>query len=278
MPIYPGAVVKLVPRTFRRATERNRINLHTAVFAGTSLYSMFSKPTAACSHFYVREDGTVEQYIDTDRYSAADLDGNDATISIETWDGYGKVPWPGGQPPPWTSSQVTAIVALCRWICATHGIPVRLADDSKIGASSRGISWHRLGIDGAFPRLPDMRAGRLQRGGGMHYSSATGKTCPGDARITQIPGIVAAIGAPTPPPAPAPTPPPPVLDEMETLMGYPFIIRATDTGGWTLVLSPTKKVDVPKLSTDEAKALRTAFGEPRTIGAELAKRIRAEVK
>lgn len=204
MPIYPGAVVKLVPRTFRRATERNRVNLHTAVSNSTSLYAMFSKPTAACSHFYVREDGTVEQYIDTDRYSAADLDGNDATISIETWDGYGRVPWPGGQPPAWTPAQVSALVALCRWICATHGIPVRLADNSKPGPSSRGISWHRLGIDGAFPALPDMRAGRLQRGGGMHYSSATGKVCPGDARIAQIPGIVAAISGSTPTPEPTP--------------------------------------------------------------------------
>ena len=206
MAIYPSAVVKLVPRTFRRATERNRINLHTAVTNSPSLYDMFSKPSAACSHFYVREDGTVEQYIDTDRYSAADLDGNDATISIETWDGYGRVPWPGGQPPPWTSAQVTAIVALCRWICSTHDIPVRLADDSKIGPSSHGISWHRLGIDGAFPKLPDIRAGRLQRGGGMHYSTSAGKACPGDARIAQIPDIVAAVSRSDTDPSPTPTP------------------------------------------------------------------------
>jgi len=182
MAIYPGAVKKLVPRTFKRATERNRINLHTAVSNSASLYPMFSKG-GACSHFYVREDGTVEQYIDTDRYSAADLEGNDATVSIETWDGYNGRP--GWQPPPWTPAQVVALVALCRWICATHDIPVRLASDAKIGASSRGISWHRLGCDGNFPNLPDPRAGRLQRGGGMHYSTAWGKVCPGDARIAR---------------------------------------------------------------------------------------------
>lgn len=276
MAIYPGAVVRLVPRTFKRATERNRINLHTAVSNSTSLYPMFSKG-GACSHFYVREDGTVEQYIDTDRYSAADLDGNDATISIETWDGHtGR---PGWEPPPWTAAQVKALVTLCRWICATHNIPVRLAENSKVGSSSRGISWHRLGVDGAFPRLPDPRAGRLQRGGGMHYSSAVGKVCPGDARIAQIPGIVAAIGAPAPSPAPPPAPtliPP--EEDLEVLMGYPFIIRDTDQSGWTLVLSPTKRVDVPKVSAEERKALTDAFGQPRTVGAELAKRIRSEVK
>src|SRR5690606_8321977 len=147
----------------------------------------------------------------TDRWSAADLDGNDATISIETWDGYGAVSWPGGQPPPWTSAQVSALVELCRWICTTHGIPVRLADDSKPGASSRGISWHRLGVDGVFPSLSDVRAGRLQRGGGMHYSTATGKVCPGDARIAQIPELVAAVATPTP--APVPTPEPDVQED-----------------------------------------------------------------
>lgn len=204
MAIYPGAVRKLVPRTFKRATERNRINLHTAVTNSPSLYDMFSKG-GACSHFYVREDGTVEQYIDTDRYSAADLEGNDATISIETWDGYtGRSGW---QPPPWTPKQMDALVDLCAWIMRTHDIPVRLADDSKPGPSSRGLSWHRLGCDGNFPALPSLLAGRQQRGGGMRYSSAFGKVCPGDARIAQIPEIETRIRARlTNPTAPAQVP------------------------------------------------------------------------
>jgi|GEM_PF-6677593 len=274
MAIYPGAVVRLVPRTFKRATERNRINLHTAVSNSTSLYPMFSKG-GACSHFYVREDGTVEQYIDTARYSAADLDGNDATISIETWDGYtGR---PGWEPPPWTAAQVKALVALCRWICATHDIPVRLAENSKVGSSSRGISWHRLGVDGAFPRLPDPRAGRLQRGGGMHYSSAVGKVCPGDARIAQIPGIVAAIGAPAPGPTPPPAPTPPPPDDLEVLMGYPFIVSDSKTTAWTLVLSPSKQVALPKLSASEIKELTDSFGQPCTVGSEVATRIKKEI-
>lgn len=277
MAIYPGAVKKLVPRTFKRATERNRINLHTAVTNASSLYGMFSKAGAACSHFYVREDGTVEQYIDTDRYSAADLEGNDATISIETWDGYtGR---PGWQPPPWTPKQVAALVALCRWICATHDIPVRIAQDAKVGASSRGISWHRLGVDGAFPRLPDPRAGRLQRGGGMHYSSAVGKVCPGDARIAQIPGIVAAINPPAPKPKPpTPAPPAPQPDDQEDIMqGYPFIMRDAKTTAYTLVLSPSKQVALPKLGADEGKALTDAFGDPVSVSTEVATRIKKEI-
>jgi hypothetical protein len=76
--------------------------------------------------------------------------------------------------------------------------------------ASRGLSWHRVGIDGNFPKLPDIRAGRIQRGGGMHYSSQRGKVCPGGGKIQQIPGIMDAIlGQPgTTPPIPT-TPEPP---------------------------------------------------------------------
>ena len=76
MAIYPGARVRLLPRAFARATVRNRVTFHTAVTNADSLYAQFAKGGAA-SHFYVGEDGTVEQYIDTDRFSAADLEGND---------------------------------------------------------------------------------------------------------------------------------------------------------------------------------------------------------
>jgi len=107
----------------------------------------------------------------------------------------------------WTAPQVQAITTLVAWIMTTHGIEQKLATDAKPGPSSRGLSWHRLGIDGNFPELPSPLAGRKQRGGGMHYSESFGKACPGDAKILQIPGILAAItgGGPAvvvpPPPA-----------------------------------------------------------------------------
>jgi len=80
-----------------------------------------------------------------------------------------------------------------------------MATSSQTNDSSKGLSWHRLGIDGNFPALPDIRAGRKQRGGGMYYSSSTGKVCPGGGKIQQIPGILDAInGGSTPPPQPLP--------------------------------------------------------------------------
>ena len=220
MPVYPGAVQRLIPHANTesvRAFVRNRINFHTAVTDASSLYPYFSPPGRPCSHFYVAEDGTVEQYIDTDFYSAADYEGNDATISIESWDGYGRL-WTTGQPPPWTAAQVAALKALSTWIIQTHPtIPTRLATDSRVGASSRGLSWHRLGVESSPPFRPGYRVD-----GGMYYSTSVGKTCPGDARIAQIPGILAAI-------PPIPTRLPVQEDDM-------LLIRDNSTGAVMLVL------------------------------------------
>src|SRR5699024_4620559 len=122
-----------------------------------SLFGLFSG-SVNCSHFYVRKDGTIEQYMDTAFRSKADRDGNDATISIET---QGGVFNPQGE--PWTAAQVAAIARIYAWAASTHGIKMKLATSSAAGEASKGLSWHRLGVDGNFPALPDIRAGRRQR-------------------------------------------------------------------------------------------------------------------
>lgn len=216
---FPGATWRPLDPQFlpgRALTVHNRVNLH--VTAGTgSPFGTFSHPGEPSSHFYVAKDGAVEQFVDTDFQAEGDFDGNDATISIETEGAY---PANVAQTEPWTDAQVATLAQLFAWAVQTHGIRVQLASDSKIGDSSKGLSWHRLGIDGNFPNLPDPHAGRLQRGGGMHYSTSRGKLCPGDAKIDQIPGILALAvaggtilagshaGVPTPVPAPVPAPAP----------------------------------------------------------------------
>jgi len=195
MAIYPGASVRLISTGYlsgRRLSTYNRINHHVAAGYG-SLYNFFNQPRRASSHFWVAKSGLVEQYVDTSLQAEADLDGNDATISIET-ESKGEA---------WTEAQVNAIIALDIWLCNTHGIPKQLAHDAKIGATSKGLSWHRLGIDGNFPALPSRYAGRLQRGGGMHYSKSRGKTCPVEPCVDQMydrigPGV---SGGSTPPPS-----------------------------------------------------------------------------
>lgn len=176
--IYPNAVVKIVGRFTDAAPMRNRVNFHTAVSDATSLFSYFNVYGNPCSHFYVAEDGTVEQYMDTAIRSEADYQGNDSTISIESWDGYGRV-WTSGAVPGWNAAQLASLKRLTLWILRTHrSIPPKLAKDSIPAWSSFGLSWHRLGIDPW--RVPS----------GLHWSTAYGKTCPGDAKIAQVPQIL----------------------------------------------------------------------------------------
>lgn len=189
---YPAALWKPIEMRFLsgdRMAVYNRVNLHVAVSEGASLHNYFNAPGRASSHFYIRKDGTVEQYVDTAYQGEADLDGNDATISVETQGGVRNA-----QGEPWTDAQVSAIVQLLVWAHRTHGIPLTQARSSKPGAESKGVSWHRLGCDGNFPAL-GILAGRRQLGGGMRYSKSAGKICPGDAKIMQIPSIIALAGA-----------------------------------------------------------------------------------
>lgn len=182
-------------------TSHERINLHVAVSEALSLRPYFDTDGKPSSHFYVRRDGTVEQYVDTDERAEADLEGNASTVSIET---QGGVDDPNGE--PWTDEQLAALAALAAWLMDTHQIPAQLAIDSRPGESSRGLSWHRLGID------------PWRVAGGLRYSSSRGKVCPGDTKIDQIPAILdharqllgaAPVEHPVQPPAtPAPSAPP----------------------------------------------------------------------
>lgn len=188
MAIYPSAKQRRLSKRFsgnRRMVAHNRVNLHVAVSMASSLHGYFNAPYRPSSHFYVRKNGVVEQYVDTDWRAEADGDGNDATISVETQGGLKN---PNGE--EWTPAQVEALAQLYAWAVKTHGIKLQVATSSHLGARSKGLSWHRLGIDGNFPSTGILR-GRNQRGGGMHYSSSFGKPCPGSAKIKQIPGIFA---------------------------------------------------------------------------------------
>ncbi len=172
---YPDAVrVSLTadgkPRD-NRTLKARRINLHTAVYKGKSLKGIFAD--GPFSHFYVREDGTVEQYQNVFLRAAADLKGNDNTISVETW---------GMGFEPWTNAQIKSLTSLLRWIWSVNPqIPRKIATSNKIGAESYGLSWHRLGVPGFAKYGPN--------NGGVMYSEKNRKTCPGDKRIAQIPGL-----------------------------------------------------------------------------------------
>lgn len=188
---YPKAVRKPVDR-YRPGgspatpmTSHRRVVLHTAVSDTDSLYGLFATPGNAVSHFYVRENGVVEQYIDTRIRSSANLEGNPDCITVETHDGYGD-DWGGGAPGPrWTKAQVESLADLARWAKRVHNVPLRRLRSSRPG--TRGVGWHRQGCDGNFPASGILR-GRVPRGERWSYSF--GKVCPTDTRIKQVAEIV----------------------------------------------------------------------------------------
>lgn len=187
---YPAATWRPVARyqpggsAFRSSFNPRRLILHTAVSNATpSMYSFFAVNGRATSHFYVGRDGEVEQYIDTEYGSTAVLDGNSTCITVETWDGYGDT-WNGSGPGPrWTDAQVTALARLAAWCHTEHDIPLVRLPSSLPG--TRGIGWHRQGIDGNFEESPgQLLGGRVS--GGEHWSTSAGKVCPTTTRIHQI--------------------------------------------------------------------------------------------
>lgn len=208
--LYPKAVWRPVEKQYLPNLplfKRNRVNFHVAVSNAESIHGIFNRTGAASSHLYLSLTGHWEQYVDLNMRAEADLEGNDATWSVETAGALGAT---AGQ--PWNDVQVAELAEFWAWARANGGFANKLATSSRIGSESQGLSWHRLGIDGTFPALPDVRAGRLQRGGGMHYSGKRGKVCPEDARILQIQHIhdLSQGGAVTPPVQPPVTPPTPL--------------------------------------------------------------------
>lgn len=188
MAIYGGAKALIIKKwndiTRKNGLTANAVVFHIAVVNRSvkSLHSNFSRSNQACSHFYVANDGSVEQYIDTARRSAADAAGGNRTISIETAGGLGD-----DLGKPWSAAQVEALAQISAWAHKTHGIPLVEMKDSK--PSSKGIGYHRLGV----PRskwTPASEPGWLVPGGEV-WSGAVGKVCPGSARMAQIPGIIA---------------------------------------------------------------------------------------
>lgn len=132
---------------------------------------------AHAAHFSTFADGSIVQSRDTAFRSAANLNGNHRCIAIENED--------AGQDIPLTDAQVAACARILAWAHRTHGVPLQLCPDSKPG--SRGLAYHRQGIDGNFDSF--QFPGRVP--GGEVWSESFGKTCPRDKRIAQLPAILA---------------------------------------------------------------------------------------
>lgn len=123
MAVYPEALWRPLSesRTQPRITPR-LIILHSAVDTpgSTDLRRFFDLAGVKIeSHFWVRLDGRVEQFIDTTVRADANHRANPFAISIETED--------EGQPDrlPWTAAQLASLSRLVAWASRAHGIPLR---------------------------------------------------------------------------------------------------------------------------------------------------------
>jgi hypothetical protein len=171
----PFATMLLLPESATQPRIVARaVVLHSAAGKG-SLYKFFRDSSSLESHFWVGERGQIEQYIDTGHRADANRNANGFAISIETESTVAATE-------RWNPTQAAAIVRLVTWICDEHHIPKR-----KIPTwDGSGIGWHiQFGSPGPW--------------------TPVSKSCPGPARVKQVPEIIAAVaGHPT---NPAPTPP-----------------------------------------------------------------------
>jgi hypothetical protein len=151
------------------------------------IHTIVGHPPAHAAHFSTEASGHIYQSRDTKFRSAANLEGNHRVIAIENEDMGAPFPEWGGdgrKVPPLTDEQVTACAEILAWAHKTHGVPLQLCPDSRPG--SRGLAYHRQGIDGNFG--PFRFGGRVA--GGETWTLSPGKVCPGDARIAQLPEIL----------------------------------------------------------------------------------------
>lgn len=157
---YPGARWRPLPEHGKqKRITPTQLVLHSAVGRG-SVWGFFAKGNVVVeSTFWVSLTGDVEQYMDSAEKAEAQSIGNPRAISVESAD--------NGHPDefPWTDAQVEALAQLAAWCNRVHGIPLRLCPSWD----SPGIGYHR------------------------QYKQWNPNThsCPGTARIRQVPQIIA---------------------------------------------------------------------------------------
>lgn len=188
---YPGAAWKpLGSQTEPRMSRHAILCYHTMVgsLRGTDTYFRGQGFYGVESHFGVGHatdgdlDGAVWQWQDTAFCADANLDGKPEVVSIETSDG-------GDPNRPWSPKQIDALVELGVWVCKTHSIPPRLINGNQPG--STGIAYHRQGCDHSSSYRPrGWPYDQWRVPNGVRWSSALGKTCPGDVRIKQLVDVV----------------------------------------------------------------------------------------
>lgn len=163
---WRGKVQLLPDNASAPRTKPRLIILHSIVGDAQGAYNYFKYGTSLESTFIVAgrwgqtdwPDGFIVQAMDTEREADANYRANPFAISVETED--------DGSPDdtPWTSRQLDALAWLIATCARIHDIPIRKAD----AWDGTGVGWHvQFGAPGPWTPVQ--------------------KSCPGRARIAQIP-------------------------------------------------------------------------------------------
>ncbi len=155
--------------------------LHVAESNSSSLFDYFNGPSGGIeSHFYIRTDGSVEQYRDTAFEADANYHGN-RFIKDGVAVGYISVETQGLELGEWSPAQLAAIKDLLLWANKEHGIPLKRC----ASATDPGIGYHTMfGAPGPW--------------------TPASKSCPGPQRKMQfanvlVPWMATALSPATPP-------------------------------------------------------------------------------
>lgn len=154
-----------------------RVTIHIAVTRSADIYGPNKGPGNSYAHFYNPRSGAPRQHQYMDREAAADLNGNSSSISVEHAGLVGD---------SMTDTQLRNIAKIFAWAVLHCGVPNRIATVGNVN----GLAWHRLGIDGNFGTYdPKVRTTWCRKQTGAVWSSVTGKTCPTNNFIHQIPTV-----------------------------------------------------------------------------------------
>lgn len=159
------------------AMDPKRVTMHIAVTRSADIYGPNKGGGGSYAHFYNPRSGASRQHQTLDARAAADLEGNDKSISVEHAGLVGD---------SMTDSQLTNLAKIFAWAVVYCGVTNRIATVDNLS----GLAWHRLGIDGNFGTYDaNNRKTWCRKQTGAVWSSATGKTCPTDTFIEQIPRV-----------------------------------------------------------------------------------------
>jgi hypothetical protein len=140
--------------------------LHVAVTDVPSLFDFFLRRSGGIeSHFYIRKDGTVEQYRSVHREADANLGANHYTVDGVVY-GAVSIETAGFALGWWNKAQKAAIRSLLLWLNTEHGIRLRQVTVPNPDKAHGGVSYHT--------RFPSW--------------SPVAKSCPGPNRIKQFNG------------------------------------------------------------------------------------------